>query len=142
MLRLLHAAASKLPVRIINKDADTPLLYRYKLLYSKPLSIYLHRFVASDKPHYHNHPWWFGSVVLSGHYIEHAPDKAPKTRKALSIALHSPSFLHRIEVIDTECWTLFVRGFDSDDWSFHKTDGTRSTPDLSNGKSWLNQRTQ
>ena len=106
MLRLLHAAASKLPVRIINKDADTPLLYRYKLLYSKPLSIYLHRFVASDRPHYHDHPWWFGSVVLSGRYIEHTPNKAPKTRKALSIALHSSSFLHRIEAVSYTHLTL------------------------------------
>jgi hypothetical protein len=112
MRRLLFWLSGFLPCRIISDD-DEPYLERYYVCTLFGVRVYLHRFVGNDPARgLHDHPWpWAGSVVLSGHYIEH-------TRQGMNRVrwfnwLTGDSF-HRVllplpSVADPfpECWTLF-----------------------------------
>jgi hypothetical protein len=67
--RWLDMLLSRQPHQIIN-NSQHPYLQRWYLLpRNRRLNIYLHRFVASDDPvGLHDHPWWFASLILHGHY--------------------------------------------------------------------------
>src|SRR6202035_377071 len=52
---------------------DCPFVRRWKLRH--PLgSIHVHHFFRSNADGvYHDHPWWFLTVVLKGSYTDHSP---------------------------------------------------------------------
>jgi len=37
------------------------------------INIYAHRFIGSDAPTPHDHPWFSFGLILDGHYLEHTP---------------------------------------------------------------------
>lgn len=53
-----------------NADPDDVYLIRYFLLRTKYLSIYVHRFMRSDRDNPHDHPFSFVSYVVTGEYRE------------------------------------------------------------------------
>lgn len=68
---------------IMDRDNLDPYLERYYLAFPDsvhrerkdiPFNTFLHRFMRSDDPVFHNHPWnWYCTVILKGGYWEHTP---------------------------------------------------------------------
>ncbi len=110
------------------------------------VGVFLHKFVGDDDPGIvHNHPWtWCASVILSGAYCETRYKWATKgTRHTLYLADSPPQIdsvrlydkttrilspfdvnvirhddMHRVSLIDKECWTLFIHGPRVSTWGF------------------------
>ncbi|YCU56687.1 hypothetical protein ACRYGV_18085 [Mycobacteroides abscessus] len=102
---------------------DDPYLLRWYLIpRNKRLNIYLHQFIRSDDDRaLHDHPWWFWSFVLAGHYYEHRADGRRIKRHWASIAYRAAKTRHRVELpksndpmslLEREdcCWTIVVTG--------------------------------
>lgn len=81
--------------------------------------IRMHVLMTSDDDRaYHDHPWWWASLVLEGSYLEHTPAKGDtlvnrvKRYSAGSFRIHRPGQFHRLEIRpDTgPVVTLFFHG--------------------------------
>lgn len=125
MLRgLLFWLTGWLRVRIIRVN-DAPYLERY-LLAEFPLglgALYIHRFLASDPPErcLHNHPWTSLSFVLAGGYDEHrwVSGRVVTVRvRPLRFNLITAERLHRVNLLEKDAWSLFLRGGTSHGWGF------------------------
>ena len=99
--------------------------------WDKTFGVYLHRFHRGDEDReHHSHPWdWSFSVILVGGYREERRVKRwvwdrwvyeieehirlPGTFNAIG-----KDDFHRVDLIDGECWTLFVAGPKVDTWGF------------------------
>ncbi|WJR32455.1 hypothetical protein P3F83_18260 [Mycobacteroides immunogenum] len=110
---------------------DDPYLLRWYLIpRNRHLNIYLHQFIRSDDDRaLHDHPWWFWSFVLAGHYYEHRADGRRIKRHWLSVAYRAATTRHRVELprsndpmslLEREdcCWTVVVTGPRTRDWGF------------------------
>lgn len=91
------------------------------------IGIYLHRFHKSDADGaVHNHPWkWAISLILSGGYWEDYVDDdednpTVRTRclKVFDVNRISHNTFHRVDLRDTECWSLFITGPKVSSWGF------------------------
>lgn len=88
-------------------------------------SVYLHHFVASDPDDaVHSHPWaWSASLILVGGYRETRclPSGARVERDYLPGDLNVilAADRHRIELLEGDCWTLFLAGPYLQPWQFH-----------------------
>jgi hypothetical protein len=121
-----------LHVERINR-LGSPYLVRYFLAGWNPVtkrpgpSAFLHHFLASDPSDtVHSHPWgWSQSLILVGGYLEHrcADDGTP------SVHLYKPGDIntlratdrHRIELLEDDCWTLFLTGPVEQSWNLSAT---------------------
>jgi hypothetical protein len=86
--------------------------------------IYLHRFHRGDSdPELHNHPWrWAVSLILAGGYREYlrtrGDDVASRDVKPGRVNAITADTFHRVELLDGECWSLFVAGPKVSGWGF------------------------
>ncbi len=130
---------------IMDRDNIRPYLERYYVMWPDsvkrerkdiPFNGFLHRFMLSDDPVFHNHPWdWYRTVILKGGYWEHTPWgtfwRGPgHTRlvrggqwipynKEDPNSPNIPSDSHWIEIPKSgETWTFFMRGRTVRDWGF------------------------
>ena len=105
-------------------DPEMASLYltRWRLLRTRFVSVKLHHIVRSDNPRrgFHDHPWSFVSLRLSGRYIEHILDgNNVRTEEGRRISFRRAHEFHRIELIrDAPCWTLVITGSRSKSWGF------------------------
>jgi hypothetical protein len=105
---------------------EDPYLDRLRILATPWFSIYLHHIRREDYTAPHDHPWWFGSLVLSGGYIEyHYPDKS---RQSVDVRTHgrfswhtmSTRAKHAITHVERPLWTLVVTGpVTNPEWGFY-----------------------
>jgi len=78
-VNLFHKIMSKLGRyrSIPNNRTSAVTLHRYYLFLKNrkwfPFNIVLNKIVSSDDPIFHDHPWSYLSVILSGGYWEHTP---------------------------------------------------------------------
>jgi hypothetical protein len=114
---------------------NNPYMLRYILFrWANLPRVYVHKFLRSDEDRApHNHPWWFVSLVLRGHYLEYT-DKPPNphVRKRFSLAYRPLSTFHRVDLPNgfrpdgsygpMPCWTLVVTGPDVRSWGFRCPD--------------------
>lgn len=101
-----------------------PLLFRYELLRTRWMNLYLHHFLRSDNDrHFHDHPWWFASVVLAGNYIEHTPSKGDVYRGLFSVRYRPALWKHWVEIGGESCWTLIAVGRRQRTWGFYTEAG-------------------
>jgi hypothetical protein len=85
----------------------------------------LHRFAASDDNEaLHNHPWeWAKSLILAGGYLESRrfQDSSYVYRQRCLpghiVSLTHDTF-HAVELLETDCWTLFLMGPRVASWLF------------------------
>ncbi len=112
------------------KPSGVPYLDRYFLGGWSPTNkrsgpaVFLHHFLASDPDDsVHSHPWgWSASLILSGGYREERCD----TNQQMSVREYKPGDVnvlnaadkHRIDLLSTDCWTLFLAGNFDKAWSF------------------------
>jgi hypothetical protein len=71
----------------------------------------------------HDHPMDFTSLVLSGGYIEHTPDKEPRKFLPGDVNRKRAEDLHRLELIGDDAWTIVLAGPFRRDWGFETEDG-------------------
>lgn len=104
-------------------------LYRYYIIKSRWINVYLHRVYKSDEERaYHDHPWWNVSVILDGMYREKTPD-GDATRRPGAIVLRSAKAAHRLDLLAGPAVSLFITGPKVREWGFHCPKG------------WLHNRT-
>jgi hypothetical protein len=61
---------------VIYGDSDRPYLMRYLVVKNPYVNVFIHKFLRSDDPFPHDHPWNFWSYVVSGGYTEQRFDRA------------------------------------------------------------------
>jgi hypothetical protein len=128
--------AQSRPADFVIGGADDPYLLRWWVIPKNPLvGCYLHCFKRSDDDRaLHDHPYLANaSVLLRGQYVEHTITAGGihkrEHRKASDFKLRFGPAPHRIELIDGDCWTLFLTGPRVRDWGFYCVD-----------KGWVNWR--
>jgi len=94
-----------------------PLMIRYMLIRTPWFSLYLHRFLRSDNDrHFHDHPWNFWTLLLSGGYREHTPD-GTFWRRRLSLLYRPAEWQHWVEIVKP-VWTLVMVTPKRREWGF------------------------
>lgn len=126
---ITHVAGRRAPDFVVG-SALSPYLRRWWVIpRNRWFNIYLHQFLRSDDDRaLHDHPWWWLSVMLRGHYTEHTIAAGGVHRQKRYVAgcvrLHSPWFAHRLEVQpQASCWSLFITGPRVREWGFHCSRG-------------------
>lgn len=130
MFRLLERIARRLPWKHVGIDEGSgPHFVRYTVLDTPFGSVYLHRFIRSDRDRcLHDHPWPFAAAVLAGRYVEQLPagngdDEVFASfkfvgRPAGSVRFYRASHAHRISSVAAGTWSLVVVGRKSRAWGF------------------------
>lgn len=126
MHRLIERLVARLGLSYITiyRGEGRVLFHRFRLIETRTFGIYLHKFIDDDWDDLHNHPWWFGSIILAGRYLERRPGRRDRVRGWLSIGIHRPSYRHTTKLLDGRpCWTLMVRGQKICRWGFFTAGG-------------------
>jgi hypothetical protein len=129
--RWCEQLAKLVELRAIDRNGQ-PYLDRYHLAGWHPgrrgpsvPALYLHHFVASDSDdEVHSHPWgWSMSLILAGGYLEERCDRdgrrSERELRAGDLNVIGPDDRHRIELLDGDCWTLFLAGTFLRPWEFY-----------------------
>ena len=117
-------------VQHIDRDG-LPYLERYFLAGWSPTNrrsgpaVFLHHFVASDSTEkLHSHPWgWSCSLILVGGYSEQRCKQGGGTMdtaeyKPGAVNVLEANDKHRIDLLASDCWTLFLAGNFEKSWEF------------------------
>lgn len=91
-----------------------------------PYNVFLHKFLKSDEPVMHDHPWSYTTLIISGGYWEHIPIQLENGRTVDSRFWRGPGYWssyssnhkHWIELPENavgplatnSCWTVFIPG--------------------------------
>jgi len=96
-----------------------PYVIRWRI--ETPLgSLRVHHWLASDDDRaFHDHPWWFLTVVLKGGYTDYSPDGADYLR-AGSVRFRRALHQHTVRPFSGGAWTLLVTGPQVRAWGFWK----------------------
>lgn len=111
------------PHQVIYNNGVAYLQRWYLLPHNRWFNIYLHRFLCSDDPTPHDHPWPFASLVLHGSYREFHQHGVTE-RRAGSIALRRAHLRHSVRLPQSAdgrerpCTTLVVTGPRIREWGF------------------------
>ncbi len=134
--------AMPLPRVIMNRAGDSPYLERYYIVggpsedgafADAPLTVMLHRFVRSDEAgELHSHPWEMStSFVLAGGYTEErrvGDDVERREVLPFSVNLIGQNDFHRVDLLEKDCWSLFVTGRKVSSWAFWNRHTKKTTP--------------
>jgi hypothetical protein len=113
-----------------------------------PVNIFLHKFHRGDDDlALHNHPWkWSFSIILAGGYAEERrvthtaagkfKDGSPITYHVVEMRLVKPwsiniirdTDFHRVDLLEADCWSLFVAGPRVGSWGFWSRTNGMFTP--------------
>src|SRR6266498_4159033 len=95
-----------------------------------PFNIMLHKFhMSDDDSALHNHPWkWSYSLILAGGYVEerrinnytnvHSTFLTWRVFRPWQWNSIKADDFHRVDLIEKDCWTLFIAGPKSQSWKF------------------------
>lgn len=96
---------------------ECPYMRRWVLDFGA-FAIRLHRWERSDDArHFHDHAWWFLTLVMRGSYV----DVSPAGRDELhvgSVRFRPSTHRHTVEVSRPGTWTLLVTGSTERRWGF------------------------
>lgn len=103
---------------------------RYRLIQTPWFALYVHQILQSDKDkHFHDHPWSFESLILSGSYYEQYT-KAPnhwviraKTYYPGDVVQHLAQDAHQITLRSPEVWTLVFTSGRERVWGYQTENG-------------------
>jgi hypothetical protein len=123
-----QAFARTLTVQHIAREGR-PYLDRYFLAGWSPThrragpSVFLHHFLASDATtEVHSHPWaWSCSLILVGGYREDRCVHGHHSEQVYhpgDVNVIEPDVEHRIDLLESDCWTLFLAGAYHQPWTF------------------------
>lgn len=81
-------------------------------------SLRLHHWLHSDDDRaFHDHPWWFVTLVLQGGYTDCSP-KGEERMASPKIAFRPAEHSHTVKVDKGGCWTLLITGPQVRRWGF------------------------
>ncbi|MGK7940459.1 MAG: hypothetical protein AB4062_10000 [Crocosphaera sp.] len=128
LLKLLEKLGGK--GIIYDRNGLNPYLIRYYLLFPDkltevetalplPFNVMLHYICLSDPDDFHDHPWWYATLILKGGSWEITPE-GRFWRDPGHFRIRCPHSLHRIEVsYETQgSWSLFFSGPRLKNWGF------------------------
>jgi hypothetical protein len=124
-------AQRRAPDAVIKGPDGGPYLSRWWVIPRNAVfNVYLHRITQSDDDRaLHDHPWVNLSILLCGQYDEHtiaAGGIHRRTRRQVGdMKARTPWSAHRLELVDGDCWTLFLTGPRLRQWGFHCPKGWR-----------------
>lgn len=96
---------------------ECPYAYRWVLIFFG-YSIRIHNFLRSDdKRYFHDHAWWFLTLVLKGSYTDVSPE-GDDVLKAGSIRFRKAKHSHYVKVAEGGCWTILITGKPIRNWGF------------------------
>jgi hypothetical protein len=79
----------------------------------------VHHWLASDDPRaFHDHPWWFATLVVRGSYLDRSPagdDVLHPGSVRFRPALHQ----HTVFPFPGGAWTVMITGPKTRVWGFH-----------------------
>jgi len=102
--------ASRPPDREIGRADGRPGMLRWHVIPRNDVgNVYLHKIVGSDS-YPHDHPWDNVSLILDGCYLEHLVDGTAVTRFGGDRVVRPRQEIHRIELVDGPCLSLFTTG--------------------------------
>lgn len=114
------------PPDFVIGSPDNPYLLRWFVIPRNSIfNIYLHCFMRSDDDRaLHDHPWTNLSILLRGRYVEHTIAAGGINHRHEYCAGNWKlrlfgSMAHRLELIDGNCWTIFITGPRYRVWGFH-----------------------
>ena len=82
------------------------------------ISFRVHHFLRSDdKRHFHDHAWWFLTLVLKGGYTDVSPNGEDKMTIG-SIRFRKANHPHYVKVNENGVWTFLITGPMSRKWGF------------------------
>lgn len=82
-----------------------------------------HTLRSDDRAHFHDHPMDFASIILWGGYIEHTPNKPPRTFRPGQLNIKRAEELHALELRSKSCWSFLFAGPVRRQWGFQTEDG-------------------
>lgn len=112
-----------------------------------PYNVFLHKFLKSDEPVMHDHPWAYTTIIISGGYWEHMPITTESGETIDTKFWRGPGYWnsyscdhkHWIELPKDSlgpnaskfCWTLFIPGIKkaSGKWGFYPKLTTKEQDD-------------
>ena len=113
------------PDLIVNHPADPARVYLKRWFIiprNKYFNIYLHQFLSSDDPIYHDHPWWSVGILLIGSYYENRPGKNGENERKLFRRFipkfRGKHYKHWVELHNGPVWTIFITGSRRKSWGF------------------------
>ena len=115
---IAHAKKRKPDFQIGGKKR--PYIDRWYVIPRNPLfNTYIHHMQRDDDDRaLHDHPWWNLSIILSGGYFEHMPDRV-EWRGVGQWVLRRASAAHRLALKDhVNSWSLFITGPRIREWGF------------------------
>lgn len=131
---LFHNLMNKLGrYRLIpDRKSGKDYMHRYYLFLKDrkrfPFNVTLHKIVRSDDPIFHDHPWPYMTIILSGGYYEHTPvfdvdgrqlTEVSRWRGPGSIIRRSANEYHWLELeSEKPVTTLFFMGPQQKEWGF------------------------
>jgi hypothetical protein len=124
------------PDLIVNHPADPNKVYlkRWWIIpRNKYFNIYLHNFLASDDPIYHDHPWWSIGILVKGNYYEHRPKDGIDERKYFRRFIpkfRGKNYRHWLELHNGPVWSIFLTGAVKKSWGFFCPDGHVNHKDM------------
>jgi hypothetical protein len=96
---------------------ECPYMRRWVLDFGL-FALRVHRWEASDdKRAFHDHAWWFLTLVLWGSYVDVSPSGRDRLRFG-SIRFRRADHKHTVEVQRRGTWTLLVTGPVARRWGF------------------------
>lgn len=121
-VRLLDHAPKIKPIQFRWREPlgkpECPYAYR-TLLNLWLFSIRVHEWLRSDdKRHFHDHPWWFLTVVLRGSYTD-VSDSGRDRLTLGSVRFRAATHRHYVEVPAGGAVTLLLTGPKCREWGFH-----------------------
>ena len=135
IIRKLNAMADRTASRrepdFVIGNRNNPYLERWWIIpRNRFFNIYLHRFLKSDDDRaLHDHPWINCSILINGEYVEHTIAAGGIQYRnhyvTGDIKFRRAKYAHRVELINGQCWTLFITGPVIREWGFHCVHGWR-----------------
>jgi hypothetical protein len=113
---------------IVNCDHD-PFMYRWYVLRTKWVSVFIHKFVRDDEDRaLHDHPWAFLVIPIWRGYVEHCERKriphARRVRPLLGMRLRRATYRHRVVLIGGKpAWSVFIHFRRWREWGFWPREG-------------------
>ncbi len=96
--------------------------------------LYMHQFHRSDDAgECHNHPFKFAiSLILAGGYHEERRDRrglvVTRTYRPGNLNFLWADSYHRVDLLEDDCWSLFLVGPKVQSWGFWNRHTRRETP--------------
>ena len=96
---------------------ECPYMTRWAINFGL-FSLRIHHWHSSDDHrYYHDHPWWFVTLVLKGSYTD-VSDGGREAMTPGSIRYRPALHRHTVEVADGGCWTVLLTGKVVRRWGF------------------------